>query len=312
MTGVGLGSARRTVAFAGAVLVAAAVGTAPAADRHVGATATPRNGLIAFQAYGDTTKPSDGIYLVNADGSGLHRLARQLPNSAEPRWSPDGTKLLLLTVTKSAQSLYTIAPDGTSRHFLLSAKPPGRAPGYASWSPDGRMIAFARGRACGQIVCGADLYVLTLATRRIRKVAGNVSGTTPPAWAPDGRRIAYTGGQDGHLYLTTLKGRSIRIFVGQPGLIAYPSWTPTSQRLAFTIFAAQTRSFVIDADGRNLHRILHTDDAAVDWSPDGRSLVFARGTRSGDIYVAASDGSHVTRLTDNARDETLPDWQPLP
>ncbi len=294
------------------MLVAVAVGTALGADRDAGATSSARNGLIAFQAYGETTKPSDGIYLVNADGSGLHRLPRQLPNSAEPRWSPDGTTLLLLTVTKSAQSLYTIEPDGTSRRFVISAKLPGRAPGYASWSPGGRMIAFARGRACGQIVCGANLYVLDLATRRARKVASDVSGTTPPAWAPDGRRIAYTGRADGHLYLTTLKGRSIRIFVGQPGLIAYPSWTPTSRSLAFTIFAAQTRSFVIDADGRNLHRILHTDDAAVAWSPDGRSLVFARGTRSGDIYVAASDGSHVTRLTHNARDETLPDWQSVP
>jgi TolB protein len=287
-----------------ASLVLAGAGSARA---HSAAT----NGLIAFQVYGDKSNATDGIYLVNPDGSGLHRLANQLPDSGEPRWSPDGRELLLLSVRSAAQSVYVIRPDGTSRRALLRGQPPGRVPGYASWSPDGRKIAVARGRPCARIVCDASLYVFSIADRKIRKVASHVSGISPPSWSPDGRRIAYTSARDGRLYLTTVGGHSVRLFIQKPGLMAHPSWTPDGRTLAFTLFGNRTRSYVIDADGRSLHPVLRTGDATPEWSPDGRRLVFSRGSASGDIFVANSDGSHVDRVTRDPRDETLPNWQPL-
>jgi Tol biopolymer transport system component len=301
--------ARRRGLAAAALLLATC--SLAAAGSGLGASTLPRNGLIAFQVYGDSESPRDGIYLVNADGSGLHRLANQLRNSAAPRWSPDGRRLLLLSVGEQAQTLYVIGPDGSSRETLLSARRGRPAPGYASWSPDGRRIAVARGRACERIVCDANLYVFTLGTHRLRKVADDVTGISPPAWSPDGRRIAFTNAHDGRLYLTTLAGHSVRFFVQTPGLTAFPAWTPDSRRLSFSSFAATTRTYVIGVNGGNLHQILRAGDAAADWSPDGRSVTFSHGS-TGDIYVADASGRHARRLTHDSRDETFPDWQPLP
>jgi len=59
------------------------------------AQSQPSSGLIAFQVYGDRNNTRDGIYLTNADGSGLQRLQNQPPNSFGPRWSPDGRRLLI-------------------------------------------------------------------------------------------------------------------------------------------------------------------------------------------------------------------------
>ena len=46
------------------------------------------------------------------------------------------------------------------------------------------------------------------------------------------------------------------------------------------------------------------------WSPDGKKIVFARGT-SGDsdsnIYTVNSDGTNLTQVTDGGRDQA-PDW----
>ena len=47
-------------------------------------------GTIAFQVYGEASNPKDGVYLVSADGTALHRLRNQPANSVAPRFSPDG------------------------------------------------------------------------------------------------------------------------------------------------------------------------------------------------------------------------------
>ena len=91
-------------------------------------------------------------------------------------------------------------------------------------------------------------------------------------------------------------------------LSVFPAWTPDSRTIAFTTVAGPVGTYTIGVDGRNRRRLLPGDDGAVSWSPDGRRMVFVRGSDNGDLYVADGDGRGATRLTDDTRDETLPDW----
>jgi TolB protein len=47
------------------------------------------------------------------------------------------------------------------------------------------------------------------------------------------------------------------------------------------------------------------------WSPDGKWILFS-SKRSGnaEIYLMASDGTNVRRLTDNPAKDFWPSWQP--
>jgi Tol biopolymer transport system component len=47
-----------------------------------------------------------GIYIVDADGSGLHRIN---DDGRWPSWSPDGSRIAF-----QAGELFTMAPDGTN------------------------------------------------------------------------------------------------------------------------------------------------------------------------------------------------------
>jgi Tol biopolymer transport system component len=81
----------------------------------------------------------DEIWAVNADGTGLAQITNNYPYGERfPRWSPDGTKLL---VSRSRAGEWTrlvvMDPDGTAEYELQ----PGQEENYGDWSPDGRQIA---------------------------------------------------------------------------------------------------------------------------------------------------------------------------
>jgi dipeptidyl aminopeptidase/acylaminoacyl peptidase len=68
-----------------------------------------------------------------------------------------------------------------------------------SWSPDGRRIAFSATREPGLASAGtADVYVLDVAARAVRKVVDTPGPDRNPVWSPDGRQLAYetTGGRE--------------------------------------------------------------------------------------------------------------------
>jgi Tol biopolymer transport system component len=66
------------------------------------------------------------IYTMNANGRDLRYLTlNQAPNgSADPVWSPDGRKILLLQAivqnNQFSAGLATMKPDGSDRHFISS------------------------------------------------------------------------------------------------------------------------------------------------------------------------------------------------
>jgi Tol biopolymer transport system component len=92
------------------------------------------------------------IYVMNADGSDLTRLAEQ---SGNPAWSPDGTKIVFASDrdgngglnygdnVNPANELYVMDADGSNQARLTETKDVNEArPG---WSPDGALIAYQRG-----------------------------------------------------------------------------------------------------------------------------------------------------------------------
>ncbi len=111
---------------------------------------------------------------------------------------------------------------------------------------------------------------------RQSNVSNNEAIDFKPAWSSDGKKIAFVSDRDGDLEI-----------------------------------------YVMNADGSNSQRL--TDNVAVDlnpaWSPDGEKIVFHSNydnMSNIEIYTMnASDGTGLTRLTNDPEIDSYPDWQPL-
>jgi Tol biopolymer transport system component len=107
---------------------------------------------------------SDGaIYVVQSDGTELHRVAATRPTfytGAEPAWSPDGSKIAYTNGVNSGisrygpppgQEIFVVDADGSGERRLTELAPKLVADGSPTWSPDGDQIVFRRG-ATGSLV----------------------------------------------------------------------------------------------------------------------------------------------------------------
>lgn len=91
---------------------------------------------------------SSEVYTVNTDGTDLRKLTLDFAGDADPKWSPDGTRL----AWSSGRNIAVMNADGSDSDILTSET---SAAGSWSptWSPDGQEIAFLTTRTPGP--CGS-------------------------------------------------------------------------------------------------------------------------------------------------------------
>jgi Tol biopolymer transport system component len=202
------------------------------------------------------------LYVVNVDGSSLHRLTQTPARDVLAAWSPDG-KWIAFTrrpAGKRVEEIWLVRPDGTGLRRLRT----GAAP---VWSPDGKYIAFGLFAANH-----VSVWVMDGSGRAARRVPG-VSDSGPTDWSADGRRLLltrWTTGDAGEIWSVNLDGSDPRRLTRNRADDFDAKWSPNGTKILFTSDRGGSKDvWVMNADGTRPHRLTtaSSEDWATDWQP---------------------------------------------
>jgi TolB protein len=158
---------------------------------------SPDGSKLAFQynlvdsRYVGSLGVQAGIWIVNADGTGLRQVTQQTPGDSwdfGSQWSPDGTSLAFfrLDVGANNEAIYTVNVDGTGERRVT---PPSLNAANPNWSPDERWILFnaeSANRATNVYRVRSDGTALTNLTKQGPVGYHYLSAS----FSPDGKKIA--------------------------------------------------------------------------------------------------------------------------
>jgi TolB protein len=218
----------------------------------VGATPPGGNGRIVFRRYYNRHQNRGAIFSIRADGTGEQQIThpgRKVTDS-EPDVSPNGRWIVYWK--RSARrggrgALFRIRMDGTHRENLTGATCRRRDDCLTdrdpSWSPGGGRIAFGRVFSSETRDFEIDLFVMRANGRHLRQITapGPLFEDYDPEWSPDGTRLVFY------------------------------RYDPNRDLDAL---------YAVNSDGSDLQRLTRWHmrvGYGVDWSPDGRWILFSAG-----------------------------------
>ena len=264
-----------------------------------------------------TDQPRRMIWLVSRDGTDHRPLAGGAAQEANPRWSPDGTRLAYVSGdTEGGAQIYVkwLAAAVTTRVTNLT-----EAPSNLAWSPDGRTLAFVM-----RVPVKRELLAVKLPD------APKGAKWADPLKVID--RVVYRADGEGflpdayeHVFVVPADGGTARQLTAGPFDHGDLAWAPDGREL---LVSANRRT---DADMNPADTEIHAIDLATSAiraltkrfgpddspavSPDGKLIAYTgfddryQGYQRKRLYLLRRDGGEIRELAAALdRDVVRPTW----
>jgi Tol biopolymer transport system component len=233
-------------------------------------------------------------------------------------WSPDG-RWVLTSASVSAGTvgaLYLFSVDSDEKRQITNPPSNNVGDGHASFSPDGRTLAFLR--YSGDYT--PDVYVLPItpdleANGEPRRLTNDNREIYGLAWTADGTAIVFSSDRSGtrELWQVPISGSaSRRLSVGRNGVV--PAISARGNRLVYSEAINDTNIWRVNLQDRSepAAQLLASTryDQNPSYSPDGSRIAFESGRfGNAEVWVSDADGANEVQLVEMGRSGS-PRWSP--
>jgi hypothetical protein len=180
----------------------------------------------------------------------------------------------------------------------------------ATWSPDGKTIAFASNREGPETI-----YLMDAEGKNVRSLTPG----SAPSWSPDGKKIAFSRAPqfpDMEIFVMNADGTNSVNLTRAPSFEGDPAWSPDGKWIAFTSNrAGGYHLYVMAADGTGLRKLSEVNNRFGNvfpaWSPDSKRLAYgdiADGAL--EVHVCDADGGNRKQLSRLGGHNSLARWSP--
>lgn len=268
---------------------------------------SPDGARIAFAG------PDGNIWVMNADGAGVHAINAQAVASTDcdgeicatpgtvadsPRWSPDSASVSYRLVSDLARASIWTAPASGGASPQRIAMATDLCLFDEGWSPAGRPL-FSR--------CASDSSPSNATYAAVDSTTRPVVAGSQLAYSPDGARLAFSSQSFSHgsfsveLFIANADGGGARL-VADGG--QNPAWS-SAGLLAYRVSGADGWQIHV-FDPTTGHDTALGEGAVMGWSPDGGWLVYTTLSDAGatTIWRMRPDGMGVQQLATG----DSPDW----
>lgn len=285
---------------------------------------SPDGKLIAFQS----TKLSQGrglptsLLFIKPTTSGGQPLQLSL-RGQDPKWSRDGLKLALLSMSGGALNLWVVHPSGSEAKQLTTKGVSSseytvlpynhREVSTYSWAPDSTSIAYSNALPTGECQIG---IVSTDGSGEPRVITSSTSECFgSPLWSLDGKRVLYVSQPadvNGRISLTDLAtGKSELVYQGDR-FLRLLGWAQPAGEIMIATDQERRRGSYKPVEV-SLFQLAHGKDAVlvarlnsaylhnIQLSPDGKTIAYASHQDGRDnVWLIPAVGGAARKITANS------------